>query len=107
VASISFPTVKKLPRSAEEEEEAGEEAGVAADIIRIRTASRGQVRTQVMMVESAEAPKMMGISNTSPGPAPTKSVNALRKNSLKPGNKGRAGKREGEKERRGRRKMTE
>ena len=53
-------------------------------MILIRTASRGQVRRQVMMVESAEAPRMMGISNTSAEPVPIMSVRARRKNSLKP-----------------------
>ena len=35
------------------------------DMTRMRTASRGQVRRQVMIVERAEAPRMMGISKTS------------------------------------------
>jgi hypothetical protein len=92
VAIISFPTVRKLPRpeGGREEEEEGEEAEAARegeeeeDMMRMRTASRGQVSRQVMMVESAEAPRMMGISKTSAEPGPMRSVRARRKNSLKP-----------------------
>jgi len=95
-AIISFPTARKEPSPEKGEE--GEVKGAEAregedDIILIRTASRGQVRRQVMIVERAEAPKMMGISKTSAEPVPMMSVRARRKNSLKPerGREGRGG----------------
>ena len=81
--------MKKEPRPEGEGEEAREGEEVEEeDMIRIRTASRGQVRRQVMIVERAEAPRMIGISKTSAEPGPTRSVKARRKNSLKPEKKG-------------------
>lgn len=58
---ILFPTVKNPPKG----------KSVDEDMTRIRTASKGQVMREVMIVANAEAPKMMGISKTSEEPGPT------------------------------------
>ena len=60
-SSILSPTFKNPPKGRSEE----------LDMTRIRTASKGQVSREVMMVAKAEAPKMMGISKTSDEPGPT------------------------------------